>query len=129
MYSQCIVRACTVYNCLVIIHVHVCVFRCKSCVYLCCVSHFLCPQQAKLFQATKRQKLRCSGEQQTTNSLSQVHCTTYMYIYMYTCNVHVYTCSIIYFIAKVVTFPKKNELPQVGLEPTTLYTLDRALYH
>ena len=30
---------------------------------------------------------------------------------------------------KAVTFPKKNELPQVGLEPTTLYTLDRALYH
>ena len=30
---------------------------------------------------------------------------------------------------KVVTFPKKNGLPQVGLEPTTLYTLDRALYH
>ena len=29
---------------------------------------------------------------------------------------------------KVVTFPKKNELPQVGLEHTTLYTLDRALY-
>ena len=29
---------------------------------------------------------------------------------------------------KVVTFPKKNELPRVGLEPTTLYTLDRALY-
>ena len=28
---------------------------------------------------------------------------------------------------KAVTFPKKNELPQVGLEPTTLYTLDRAL--
>ena len=27
-----------------------------------------------------------------------------------------------------VTFPRKNELPQVGLEPTTLYTLDRALY-
>ena len=27
-----------------------------------------------------------------------------------------------------VTFAKKNELPQVGLEPTTLYTLDRALY-
>ena len=25
-------------------------------------------------------------------------------------------------------FPKKNELPQVGLEPTTLHTLDRALY-
>ena len=25
-------------------------------------------------------------------------------------------------------FPRKNELPQVGLEPTTLYTLDRALY-
>ena len=25
---------------------------------------------------------------------------------------------------KAVTFPKKNELPQVGLEPTTLYTLD-----
>ena len=24
---------------------------------------------------------------------------------------------------KVVTFPKKNELPRVGLEPTTLYTL------
>ena len=23
---------------------------------------------------------------------------------------------------KAVTFPKKNELPQVGLEPTTLYT-------
>ena len=29
---------------------------------------------------------------------------------------------------KVVTFPRKNELPQVGLEPTTLYTLDRELY-
>ena len=36
---------------------------------------------------------------------------------------------------KAVTFPRKNELPQVGLEPTTfytqysiLYTLDRALY-
>ena len=30
---------------------------------------------------------------------------------------------------KAVTFPKKNELPRVGLEPMTLYTLDRALYH
>ena len=29
---------------------------------------------------------------------------------------------------EAVTFPRKNELPQVGLEPTTLYTLDRALY-
>ena len=29
---------------------------------------------------------------------------------------------------KAVTFPRKNELPQVGLEPTTLNTLDRALY-
>ena len=29
---------------------------------------------------------------------------------------------------KAVTLPRKNELPQVGLEPTTLYTLDRALY-
>ena len=29
---------------------------------------------------------------------------------------------------KAVTFPKKNELTQVGLEPTTLYTLDRVLY-
>ena len=28
---------------------------------------------------------------------------------------------------KAVTFPKKNELPQVGLEPTTLNTLDRML--
>ena len=27
---------------------------------------------------------------------------------------------------KAVTFPKKNELPRVGLELTTLYTLDRA---
>ena len=26
------------------------------------------------------------------------------------------------------SLPRKNELPQVGLEPTTLYTLDRALY-
>ena len=25
---------------------------------------------------------------------------------------------------KAVTFPKKNELPRVGLEPTTLYTVD-----
>ena len=25
---------------------------------------------------------------------------------------------------KAVTFPRKNELPRVGLEPTTLYTLD-----
>ena len=30
---------------------------------------------------------------------------------------------------KAVTFPKINELPQVGLKPTTLYTVDRALYH
>ena len=30
---------------------------------------------------------------------------------------------------KAVTFPRKNELPRVRLEPTTLYTLDRALYH
>ena len=30
---------------------------------------------------------------------------------------------------KAVTFPKKNELPRVRLEPTTLYTLDRVLYH
>ena len=30
---------------------------------------------------------------------------------------------------KAVTFPKKNELPRVGLEPTILYTVDRALYH
>ena len=29
---------------------------------------------------------------------------------------------------KAVTFPRKNELPRVGLEPTTLYTLDGALY-
>ena len=29
---------------------------------------------------------------------------------------------------KAVTFPNKNELPRVGLEPTTLYTLDRVLY-
>ena len=29
---------------------------------------------------------------------------------------------------KGVTFPKKNELPRVGLEPTTLYTLDRVFY-
>ena len=29
---------------------------------------------------------------------------------------------------KAVTFPSENELPQVGLEPTALYTLDRALY-
>ena len=27
---------------------------------------------------------------------------------------------------KAVTFRKKNELPRVGLKPTTLYTLDRA---
>ena len=32
---------------------------------------------------------------------------------------------------KAVTFPKKNELHRVGLEPTTLYTLDRHVlaYH
>ena len=29
----------------------------------------------------------------------------------------------------LLPFPKKNELPRVGLEPMTLYTLDRALYH
>ena len=29
---------------------------------------------------------------------------------------------------KAVTFPRKNELPRVGLEPTTLRTLDRTLY-
>ena len=29
---------------------------------------------------------------------------------------------------KAVTFHEKNELPWVGLEPTTLHTLDRALY-
>ena len=30
---------------------------------------------------------------------------------------------------RAVTFPKKNELPRVGRELTTLYTLDRALNH
>ena len=30
---------------------------------------------------------------------------------------------------KAVTFPKKNELPRVGLEPTTLYTLDACAYN
>ena len=30
---------------------------------------------------------------------------------------------------KAVAFHKKNELPRVGLKPTTLYTLNRALYH
>ena len=30
--------------------------------------------------------------------------------------------------SKAVTFPRKNELPQVGLEPTTLYTLDNQLH-
>ena len=29
---------------------------------------------------------------------------------------------------KAVTFPKENELPRMGFEPTTLHTLDRALY-
>ena len=29
---------------------------------------------------------------------------------------------------KAVTFPRKNELPRVGLEPTTLHTLDRVLF-
>ena len=29
---------------------------------------------------------------------------------------------------KAVTCPKKNELLQVGLEPTTLHTIDRTLY-
>ena len=29
---------------------------------------------------------------------------------------------------KAVNFSKKNELPRVGLEPTTLYTLDKVLY-
>ena len=33
-----------------------------------------------------------------------------------------------YSTPKAVTFPKKNELPQVGLEPTTLYTLDLYMY-
>ena len=30
---------------------------------------------------------------------------------------------------EAVTFPKKNELPRVGFEPTILYTLDRAFHH
>ena len=29
---------------------------------------------------------------------------------------------------KAVTFSKKNELPRVGLEPMTLYTLDMYMY-
>ena len=29
---------------------------------------------------------------------------------------------------KPVTFPKENEPPRVGFEPTTLHTLDRVLY-
>ena len=29
---------------------------------------------------------------------------------------------------KAVTFPKKNELPQVGLEPTTLYYMYTCMY-
>ena len=31
--------------------------------------------------------------------------------------------------SKAVTFPKKNVLPRVGLEPTTLYTLDTCTYY
>ena len=31
-------------------------------------------------------------------------------------------------ISKAFTFPKKNELHGVGFKPTTLYTLDKALY-
>ena len=55
-------------------------------------------------------------------------CSTTMYTYI---RVHVYKCNKIYMYAKqhstpkAVTFPKKNELLQVGLKPTTLYTLDR----
>ena len=30
---------------------------------------------------------------------------------------------------KAVIFPKKNELSRVGLEPTTLTTLDRCIVH
>ena len=30
---------------------------------------------------------------------------------------------------KAVAFPNKNELPRVGLEPTTLYTLDRTFIY
>ena len=30
---------------------------------------------------------------------------------------------------KAVTFPKKNELPRVGLQPETLHTLDRVLMY
>ena len=33
-----------------------------------------------------------------------------------------------YSTPKAVTFPGKNELPRVGLEPTTLYTLHRMPY-
>ena len=58
----------------------------------------------------------------------------HVHVYMYTC-IHVLNSkqgqtnkAKQHSTPKAVTFHRKNELAQVGLEPTTLYTLDRALY-
>ena len=51
------------------------------------------------------------------------HMKFHVHIYMY---IHVQKAKQ-HSTPKAVTFPKKNELPRVGFEPTTLYTLDRVL--
>ena len=64
----------------------------------------------------------------------------YMYMYIYVIlHVHLCHCHILmrderrkeerHSTPNAITFPKKDELPRVGLEPTILYTLDRVLYH
>ena len=72
---------------------------------------------------------------------SEYHGRPYKYMYMYVVYIHVLmrdkkeesskqgqtnNKAKQHSTPKAVTFPKKNELPRVGLEPTTLYTLDRS---
>ena len=66
---------------------------------------------------------------------TQIHMYMYIYIYIHVNLIdeegrskqgHTNNKAKQHSTPKAVTFPKKNELPRVGLEPTTLYTLERS---
>ena len=66
-----------------------------------------------------------------------IHVLNVFYVYMYMLmrderrkeerSKHGQTNSKVKQTNKAVTFPRKNELPRVGLEPMTLYTLDSSV--
>ena len=80
-------------------HVHVCTFTVAKVLYLHS-THVACT----CLMREERRKEERSKQGQTNNKAKQHSTPT------------------------AVTFPTKNELPRVELEPTTLYTLDMYMY-